>query len=126
MLGTGTPMLFDDTVSVVKAVTRWLEFYKHESCGKCTPCREGSDWMHKILQKILRGEGAMADIDLLVSVANNIGGKTLCPFGDAEIAPVVGMIQHFRHEFEHYVREGHSAVARAPWRGEAAAAVHGH
>jgi NADH-quinone oxidoreductase subunit F len=126
MLGSAAMMVMDDTTDMVWVAENLIHFYRHESCGKCTPCREGSDWMLKILRKILRGEGAMADIDLLVSVANNIGGKTLCPFGDAEIAPVVGMIQHFRHEFEHYVREGRSLVPRAPWRGEAAAAAHGH
>jgi NADH-quinone oxidoreductase subunit F len=81
--------------------------------------------MHRILQKILRGEGAMRDIDLLLSVANNIGGKTLCPFGDAEIAPVVSTIQHFRAEYEHYIREGRSLVPRAPWMPEGVA-EHAH
>jgi NADH-quinone oxidoreductase subunit F len=81
--------------------------------------------MLKVLHKILRGEGAMRDIDLLLSISDNIGGKTLCPFGDAEIAPVVGMLQCFRPEFEHYIREGRSLVPRAPWRGEDAPA-HAH
>jgi NADH-quinone oxidoreductase subunit F len=124
MLGSAAMMVMDETTDMVWVAENLIHFYRHESCGKCTPCREGSDWMLKILRKILRGEGAMRDIDLLLSVANNIGGKTLCPFGDAEIAPVVGMIQHFRHEFEHYVREGRSLVARAPWRAETAAHAH--
>jgi len=124
MLGSAAMMVMDETTDMVWVAENLIHFYRHESCGKCTPCREGSDWMLKILRKILRGEGAMRDIDLLLSVANNIGGKTLCPFGDAEIAPVVGMIQHFRHEFEHYVREGRSLVPRAPWRAETAAHAH--
>ena len=73
---------------MVWAAKNLIHFYKHESCGKCTPCREGVDWLYKILDKIERGDGEMRDIDLLLNVCNNIGGKTLCPFGDAEIAPV--------------------------------------
>jgi len=126
MLGSAAMMVMDDTTDMVWVAENLIHFYRHESCGKCTPCREGSDWMLKILRKIRRGEGAMRDIDLLLSVANNIGGKTLCPFGDAEIAPVVSTIQHFRHEFEHYVREGRSLVPRAAWRGESAVTAAAH
>jgi NADH-quinone oxidoreductase subunit F len=126
MLGSAAMMVMDETTDMVWVAENLIHFYRHESCGKCTPCREGSDWMLKILQKIRRGEGAMRDIDLLLSVANNIGGKTLCPFGDAEIAPVVSTIQHFRHEFEHYVREGRSLVPRAPWRGESTETAAAH
>jgi NADH-quinone oxidoreductase subunit F len=119
MLGSAAVMVMDDTTDMVWLAENLVHFYAHESCGKCTPCREGCDWMLKVLQKIRRGDGAMRDIDLLLGIANNIGGKTLCPFGDAEIAPVVSTIQHFRAEYEHYVREGRPLVARAPWRGEA-------
>jgi NADH-quinone oxidoreductase subunit F len=115
MLGSAAMMVMDETTDMVWLAENLTYFYKHESCGKCTPCREGSDWMHKILQKILRGEGAMRDLDLLASIANNIGGKTLCPFGDAEIAPVVSTLQHFRDEYEHYIREGRGKLPRAPW-----------
>jgi NADH-quinone oxidoreductase subunit F len=124
MLGSAAVIVMDETTDMVWVAENLIHFYRHESCGKCTPCREGADWMHKILQKILRGEGAPRDIDLLVSVANNIGGKTLCPFGDAEIAPVLSTIQHFRDEFEHYVRTGESPVPPAPWRARGPAAVH--
>jgi len=103
-----------------------IYFYKHESCGKCTPCREGADWMHRVLVKILNGEGRPRDLDLLLSIANNIGGKTLCPFGDAEIAPVVSTLQHFREEYEHYVREGRSMVPRAAWMPETVVSAHAH
>lgn len=126
MLGSAAIMVMDETTDMVWVAENLTYFYKHESCGKCTPCREGSDWMHKVLQKILRGEGAMRDLDLLLSIANNIGGKTLCPFGDAEIAPVVSTLQHFRDEYEHYVREGRSKLPRAPWMPSAAAAAHSH
>ena len=126
MLGSAAVMVMDDTTDMVWVAENLTHFYKHESCGKCTPCREGSDWMHKILQKILRGEGAMRDLDLLLSIAGNIGGKTLCPFGDAEIAPVVSTLQHFRDEYEHYVREGRSKLPRAPWMPAPPASAHAH
>lgn len=124
MLGSAAMIVMDETTDMVWAAENLIHFYKHESCGKCTPCREGADWMHKILQKLLRGEGTPRDIELLLSVASNIGGKTLCPFGDAEIAPVVSTIQHFRDEFEHYVREGHSKVPLADWRARTHAGAH--
>ena len=98
-----------------------LHFYRHESCGKCTPCREGGDWLYKLLQRIERGEGQMKDIDLLFGVANNIVGKTLCAFGDAAATPVLTTLKLFRHEFEAHIREGpvHAAgrVARASSAG---------
>ena len=124
MLGSAAMIVMDETTDMVWVAENLTHFYKHESCGKCTPCREGSDWMLKILRKILRGEGAMRDLDLLLSVANNIGGKTLCPFGDAEIAPVVSTIQHFRHEFEHYIREGRSLVPAPDWQARQLVASH--
>ena len=83
-----------------------LHFYRHESCGKCTPCREGTDWLHKILHRIERGDGQMRDLDLLSSIAGNIGGKTLCAFGDAAVTPVLTTLKHFRHEYEAHIREG--------------------
>ncbi len=126
MLGSAAMMVMDETTDMVWLAENLTHFYKHESCGKCTPCREGSDWMHKILQKILRGEGAMKDLDLLLSIANNIGGKTLCPFGDAEIAPVVSTLQHFRAEYEHYIREGRSLVPRADWMPRTLVPAHAH
>ncbi|HEY8549826.1 MAG TPA: NADH-quinone oxidoreductase subunit NuoF [Vicinamibacterales bacterium] len=106
MLGSAAIIVMDETTSMVWVAKNLIHFYKHESCGKCTPCREGADWLYKILDKIERGDGQMRDIDLLLNVCNNIGGKTLCPFGDAEIAPVLSTIQHFRHEYEQYIREG--------------------
>lgn len=124
MLGSAAMIVMDETTDMVWVAENLTHFYTHESCGKCTPCREGSDWMLKILRKILRGEGAMRDLDLLLSVADNIGGKTLCPFGDAEIAPVVSTIQHFRHEFEHYIREGRSLVPTPDWQARQLVASH--
>src|SRR6187401_2631349 len=111
MLGSAAVIVMDETTSMVWVAKNLIHFYKHESCGKCTPCREGVDWLYKILDKISRGDGEMRDIDLLLNVCNNIGGKTLCPFGDAEIAPVVSTIQHFRHEYEAYIKQGVAAPA---------------
>jgi NADH-quinone oxidoreductase subunit F len=122
MLGSAAIIVMDETTDMVWAAKNLIHFYKHESCGKCTPCREGVDWLYKILDKIERGDGQMRDIDLLLSVCNNIGGKTLCPFGDAEIAPVVSTIQHFRHEYEEYIRKG--GRPKADYRAQEAVAAH--
>jgi NADH-quinone oxidoreductase subunit F len=100
-----------------------LHFYRHESCGKCTPCREGTDWLHKILQRIERGEGQMRDLDLLSSISANIGGKTLCAFGDAAVTPVLTTLKHFRHEYEAHIREGRCTLP-AEWRARHAVAAH--
>ena len=100
MLGTGTPMVFNSTVSVVKAVTRWLEFYKHESCGKCTPCREGTYWITGVLERFEEGHGTDADMDLLVEVCGNIAGRSFCALGDAAATPYPAALKYFRGEFE--------------------------
>ena len=99
MLGTGTPMLFDDTVSVVKAVTRWLEFYKHESCGKCTPCREGTYWITGVLEKFEHGHGSEAEVETLVSLCGQIAGRSFCALGDAAATPYPAALKYFRDEF---------------------------
>jgi NADH-quinone oxidoreductase subunit F len=100
MLGTGTPMVFNSTISVVKAVTRWLEFYKHESCGKCTPCREGTYWITGVLERFEHGHGTDADMDLLVEVCGNIAGRSFCALGDAAATPYPAALKYFRGEFE--------------------------
>jgi NADH-quinone oxidoreductase subunit F len=99
MLGTATPMVFDDTVSVVKAVTRWLEFYKHESCGKCTPCREGTGWIAGTLGKFEAGRGSEAEIGMLEELCGQILGRSFCALGDAAATPFPAAIKHFRDEF---------------------------
>ena len=99
MLGTGTPMIFDETVSVVKAVTRWLEFYKHESCGKCTPCREGTYWITGMLENFEHGHAKESDLDLLVSACNQIAGRSFCALGDAAATPFPAALKYFRDEF---------------------------
>lgn len=99
-IGTGGIIVMDEDTDVVKVLTRIAHFYHHESCGQCTPCREGCGWMEKILQRFLRGEGRMEDIDLLLDVANNIEGNTICALGDAAAWPVQSVIRKFRDEFE--------------------------
>jgi NADH-quinone oxidoreductase subunit F len=99
MLGTGTPMLYDDTTSVVKAITRWLEFYKHESCGKCTPCREGTYWITGTLKKFEAGRGEAAEVDTLVELCGQILGRSFCALGDAASTPYPAALKYFRDEF---------------------------
>jgi NADH-quinone oxidoreductase subunit F len=123
LLGSAGIIVMDDTTCMVWAAENLLHFYKHESCGKCTPCREGGDWLHRILGKIERGEGQMRDLDLLLSVSNNILGKTLCAFGDAAATPVLSTIKTFRAEYEAHIREGRCTVP-APWRARTRVAAH--
>jgi NADH-quinone oxidoreductase subunit F len=123
LLGSAAIVVLDDTTCMVWLAENLLHFYRHESCGKCTPCREGTDWLFKILQRIERGEGQMQDLELLSSVAGNIAGKTLCAFGDAAATPVITTLQHFRHEYEAHIREGRCPLP-ADWRARHAAGAH--
>ena len=107
MLGTRALQIFDDTTCVVRATLRWTEFYQHESCGKCTPCREGTYWMVRVLDRLDRGQGTDEDLDKLLDICDNILGRAFCPFGDGAISPVVSSIKYFRDEFiEHFKRGG--------------------
>lgn len=123
MLGSAGLIVMDETTCMVWAAENVMHFYRHESCGKCTPCREGTDWLHKILRRIERGEGQMNDLDLLESVAQNIFGKTLCPFGDAAVAPILSMVKHFRTEYVAHIRESRCTVM-ADWRARQAVGAH--
>jgi NADH-quinone oxidoreductase subunit F len=118
LLGSAGLIVLDETVCMVWLAMNLLHFYRHESCGKCTPCREGGDWLFKLLQRMELGEGRDKDIDLLFGVANNIVGKTLCAFGDAAATPVLTTLKHFRHEFEAHVREGRCTLP-SEWRAKA-------
>lgn len=100
MLGTRALQIFDETVSVVRAVTRWMAFYKHESCGKCTPCREGTFWLLQVLQRLEAGQGTSGDIDLLLDLCDNILGRSFCALGDGATSPVTSAVKYFREEFE--------------------------
>jgi NADH-quinone oxidoreductase subunit F len=104
MLGSGGFIAMDETTSVVKNLWNFTRFYHHESCGQCSPCREGTGWMEKVLHKILDGHGTMADIDLLWDIQGKIEGRTICPLGDAAAWPVAAAIRHFRKEFEEYIQ----------------------
>jgi NADH-quinone oxidoreductase subunit F len=103
MLGSGGFIVMDEDTSIVKNLWNFTRFYHHESCGQCSPCREGTGWMEKILHKILDGHGALKDIDLLWDIQSKIEGKTICPLGEAAAWPVAAAIRHFRSEFEEYV-----------------------
>ncbi len=104
-IGTAGVMVMDEDTDLVKVLARISKFYYHESCGQCTPCREGTGWMLKILNRILKGEGSRSDIDLLVSVANNIEGNTICALGEAAAWPVKYMVQRFRDYFDARVKD---------------------
>jgi len=104
MLGTGTPMVFDTSTSVVKAVIRWIEFYKHESCGKCTPCREGTYWMVDILKRMEKGKAQLSDMDLLVDISAQISGRSFCALGDAAATPFPAALKYFKEEFEEVIK----------------------
>ncbi len=110
MLGSGGFIVMDESTSIVKNLFTFARFYHHESCGQCSPCREGTGWMEKIIQKILRGQGTMKDIDLLWDIQAKIEGKTICPLGDAAAWPVASAIRHFRSEFEDYIQNPSSIV----------------
>ena len=103
MMGSGGFIVLDEDQSVVKHTMTLSHFYAHESCGLCTPCREGTPWMFKILKKIASGQGTLNDIDLLWDVQRKIEGNTICPLGDAAAWPVAAAIRHFRDEFEWYI-----------------------
>lgn len=104
MLGSGGFIVFDEMQCIVRNTWNFTRFYHHESCGQCSPCREGTGWMEKVLHRLEHGHGNMRDIDLLVNVAKNIEGNTICPLGDAAAWPVAAAIRHFRHEFEWHVK----------------------
>jgi NADH-quinone oxidoreductase subunit F len=103
MLGSGAVIVMDDSRCMVKSLQRLSYFYMHESCGQCTPCREGTGWLSRMVDRIETGHGKPSDMDLLNSVADNIQGRTICALGDAAAMPVRAMIKHYRHEFEYHV-----------------------
>jgi len=103
MLGSGAVIVMDDTRCMVKSLQRLSYFYSHESCGQCTPCREGTGWLWRMVDRIENGQGRTSDLETLDSVAGNIMGRTICALGDAAAMPVRGMLKHFRSEFEHHI-----------------------
>lgn len=105
MLGTKALQIFDETTCVVRAVLRWTEFYKHESCGKCTPCREGTWWLVQILRDLEAGKGSEADLAKLLDLCDNILGRSFCAFGDGATSPITSSIQYFREEYIAHVKQ---------------------
>lgn len=109
-LGTGAVIVMDDTTCMVRALRRISRFYYAESCGQCTPCREGTGWLYRMLSRIIDGDGQRRDLDMLVEVAGKIEGHTICAFGDAAAWPVQSFLRHFIHEFEYMIEHGGRSI----------------
>ncbi|WP_137719157.1 NADH-quinone oxidoreductase subunit NuoF [Methylobacillus flagellatus] len=109
-LGAGSMIVMDDSTCMVKALKRLSYFFFEESCGQCTPCREGTGWLYRVIKRISEGQGRMEDLDLLTDVSSNISGRTICALGDAAATPVLSFVKHFRPEFEYYIQHGKSMV----------------
>ena len=120
MLGSGAVIVMDHTRSMVESLKRLSYFYMHESCGQCTPCREGTGWLWRVVDRIDNGHGKPGDMDLLDNVADNIQGRTICALGDAAAMPVRAMLKHFRHEFEAKIAEAARKSAPAPTEARSA------
>jgi len=110
MFGSGAVIVMDETVCMVRALERLSYFYFEESCGQCTPCREGTGWLYRIVHRIEHGQGRMEDLALLDDVAGNIRGRTICALGDAAAMPVQALLKHFRNEFEYHIEHGRCLV----------------
>jgi NADH dehydrogenase (ubiquinone) flavoprotein 1 len=104
-LGTAAVIVMDKSTDIIDAIARLSYFYKHESCGQCTPCREGTSWLHDIMQRMCKGDALVEEIDMLWEVTKQIEGHTICALGDAAAWPVQGLIRHFRHEMEARITE---------------------
>jgi NADH-quinone oxidoreductase subunit F len=103
MLGSGAVIVMDDQQCMVRVLERMAYFYHEESCGQCTPCREGTGWMYRVIKRIEHGQGRPEDLALLDDVAAKIAGRTICALGDAAAMPVQGMLKHFRDEFQYHI-----------------------
>ncbi len=110
LLGSGAVVVMDETTDMVRMLQRISRFYFAESCGQCTPCREGTGWLYRVVTRIVDGQGRPEDLELLESVAGNIAGRTICALGDAAAMPVQGMLRHYRHEFAYYIEHKRSLV----------------
>ena len=113
MLGSGAVIVMDESTDMVLALRRISRFYFSESCGQCTPCREGTGWLYRMLTRIVDGKGRPEDIEQLEEVSHKIEGRTICALGDAAAMPVWSFIKHFRHEFEYYVEHKRSIIDNA-------------
>jgi NADH-quinone oxidoreductase subunit F len=134
MLGSGAIVIMDDTTDMVKACWRVVRFFARESCGKCTPCREGTTWLERILKRIIDGHGRPDDLALLLDVCDNISPglawpprqTTICPLGPSAVSPIASAVKRFRHEFEHYIEHGHAiaGVTAVPTHGSHGSPAH--
>ncbi|WP_028490382.1 NADH-quinone oxidoreductase subunit NuoF [Thiothrix lacustris] len=111
-LGSGAVIVMDDTTDMVKVLQRISRFYFSESCGQCTPCREGTGWLYRMLTRIVEGKGKLEDVTRLEEISHNIEGRSICALGEAAAMPVWSFVKHFREEFEYYVEHGRSMVAK--------------
>ena len=112
MMGSGGFIAFDEDQCIVRNTYNFTRFYRHESCGQCSPCREGTGWMEKVLYNIEHGQASPEDIDLLWDIQRNIEGNTICPLGDAAAWPVAAAIRHFRDEFEWHINNPQEAQTK--------------
>jgi NADH-quinone oxidoreductase subunit F len=110
LLGSGAVVVRDETTDMVRMLQRISRFYFAEACWQCTPCREGTGWLYRVVTRIVDGQGRPEDLELLESVAGNIAGRTICALGDAAAMPVQGMLRHYRHEFAYYIEHKRSLV----------------
>jgi NADH-quinone oxidoreductase subunit F len=115
-VGSAAVIVMDETTCMVKVLERLSRFYKSESCGQCTPCREGTGWMNRVIRRIMAGQGNKNDLQLLVDVAGRIEGHTICALGDAAAWPVQSFLKHFRHEFEYMIDNGGRSIVDDPAR----------
>lgn len=113
MMGSGAVIVMDETTDMVKVLQRIARFYHNESCGQCTPCREGTGWLHRVITRIIEGKGTIDDLDRLDKIAASIEGRTICALGDAAAMPVRSFVKHYRHEFAYYIEHGRSMVEGA-------------
>ena len=123
MLGSGGVTVMDEDTCMVWAALNLMEFFAHETCGKCSPCREGSSWLVQIMRRIEHGHGKMEDLDQLVRICGGIAGKTICAFGDAEVAPILSTLKHWRSEYEYHIQEKRCLVGN---RGGKLVMIGGH
>jgi len=119
MLGTKALQIFDETTCVVRAVRRWTQFYAHESCGKCTPCREGTYWLAQIYERLEHGHADEADVEKLLDISDAIFGKSFCALGDGAASPIISSIKYFRQEYLDHLDGGcpfdpHASMLAAP------------
>ena len=112
-LGTAAVTVMDKSTDVIKAIARLSRFYMHESCGQCTPCREGTGWMWRVMERLVKGEAEVEEIDLLLDVSEQVEGHTICALGDAAAWPIQGLIRHFRPEIERRIADRKARAAEA-------------